>query len=157
MWGFVLIFWGRGPLLLWLSIRLALVKKGTCRVPGGRSCCKWLKPSLYVMYCSLKFADGRGKKWHQPSLFSGEGISCLPLFLRPSEKGEQSPPLWPRLPSDPHLHSICIWSVCRPVGAAFLCFNSDAWLGFKIPDFGDLGWGRRVLILWGRVSLFCGW
>lgn len=42
-------------------------------------------------------------------------------------------------------------------GTALLCFSSDMWLGFKVPNFRDPMQHRPALILWGKVLPHCGW
>ena len=46
--GTLVVFSGRGLLLIWLSGTLALVKKSMCRAQGYRAWCKLLKPLLWV-------------------------------------------------------------------------------------------------------------
>lgn len=59
----MLVFWGRESLLFWLSGMLDLLKSA-CRVQVGGVWCKWLKPPLWVLCCSLNSlcADGQGDK-----------------------------------------------------------------------------------------------
>ena len=110
---FVLVFCGRGPLRLWLSIMLALVKKkkkATAENSGEGAWSELLKPPLCALCCLLKSicADVRREKCHRPSLFPGEGNSCLQLLAKSSQKSKQSLLLGPRPLSDPCLHPVYV-------------------------------------------------
>ena len=145
--GFMLVLWGRSPPQLWLS-KLALNKtnkqtnKYTCRAQGGRAWCKWLKPLLWALCLSLKYicADGRGEKWHPPALVPREGSSRLPLFRKPSRKGEQS-----LLVSQASIRSLpSPLSVSKlstfPVAQCSCVLHQVCWLAFKTSNFRDLEW-----------------
>lgn len=70
----VLVFWGRDPLLFWLSGMLTLLKS-TSTVQMGGAWCKWSKPPFWVLCCSLKPVCANG--WEDK-----HGISPLSYSLR---------------------------------------------------------------------------
>lgn len=76
-----------------------------------------------------------------------EGSSCLLLFRKPSQKSELSPPVCPKIPSEPCL---CL---CHPPAwwHSVLCFISRVRQGFKtLTNFRNLARCKPTLILWGR-------
>ena len=78
----------------------------------------------------------------------------MPAALQEALTEEQtiSPPFVPGFPQIPESPCLCpsylpTWQHSAPV-----CL-----LGFKTPNFRDPEWHGPTLILWERVSLYCGW
>lgn len=114
-----------------------------------------LKPLLWALCLCLKSvcADGCSEKWRQPALIPGEGSSCLLLFRKPSRKSKQSLPHLSQASLRSLLHPVCVPAIC-PHGSTVL--RCACWVS-KLPSFRDPEWHGPTLILWERVSLYCGW
>lgn len=115
-----------------------------------------------MLCCSLNLisapgGEGWGEMALPCSLIPGAGRLYSLLFRKPSEKSEQSPPLCPWLPSDPHLHHVCVQVICLLGSKLLLYFISGTWLGFKTLNFRDPAQGGPTLIFWWRVLPFCSW
>lgn len=149
--------------MLWLPVTLVLFKKkkkGTCRAQQGRAWCKQLKSPLCALCASMKSAcgDGRGKKWHHPTLFPGEWSSHLPLFGKPNRRVNNfSCCVQDSVRSLPSpclcLSHLPTWQHRAPV---LLCFTSEVRLGSKRLNFRDPAQCRPMLILLGRDLPSCG-
>ena len=86
------------------------------------------KSQLCVLCCSLNSvsADGRGLKWHESGLFPREGSLFLPLFMKPSQKSQQSALFCPRLLLDLCLHPICV--SCLPAQCSCVLPQVYGWV-----------------------------
>lgn len=133
--GFVLVYWGWDPLVLWLSAILTLIKRHlqSARVQG------LLKAVQVSTVCVMPLPEvhlcwGQGWKMSLAHSFPWRGEFVLLVFRKPSQKSEQTPLLCPRLLSHLCLHHICIQVICLPISTVLLCFvQAHAWVSkFKI-------------------------
>lgn len=146
---FMLLFLGRSPLHLWLSITLALLKRHLLCTGGRVAWCKGLKPPLCALYHLLKsvYTDGRGEKnGIGPPSPPEWGVHNHHFSGGPHRKGNNFPSCIPGFCQIPAL-TMSVWATCIPRSTVFLCFTLGAPLVFKTPNFTDLVWYGNLLIL----------
>ena len=149
---FVLVFWGRVPPHSFLGTSAR--EKQYQQSAEARTRYKHVKQWVLVLCCLLKcvYAEGWGRKWHQPTPLSPERGICTCC----SERSEE----WIIAPHASQTFFRLLISHCLSLGH-LPAWNSTAHLGlypsqglltFKILNFRDLVWQGLVLVLQERVS-----